>query len=210
MKRFRPSLHPVAPYNTSEPRLVGNGISPELAIEYCRWLGEQEGLTEADQCYSADAALMAALPLTDEQLRKPGYRLPTEIEWEYVCRGGSLTPWSCGADEEFLKEFAWCSLISSGKVTSVATMRPNAFGLFDTSGNVGEWCHPVERLREVDGEPRFLLRGGSYQSASKGTHSALRYEQSKAGYSFDGFRIARTINPASDGQTALKKAVTPE
>jgi formylglycine-generating enzyme required for sulfatase activity len=82
-------------------------------------------------------------------------------------------------------------------------------------GNVGEWCHPLEpiidNVAQADDKKRqFLHRGGSYQDDARAASSAFRVRQTETGYSFTGFRLARTIEPASDGQTTLKKAVTPE
>ena len=126
-----------------------------------------------------------------------------------MSRAGSLTQWSCGGEESLLKDFAWYTASSNRFVYPVALRRPNAFGCFDTLGNLSEWCHPLEQI--VDEEKRqFLHRGGNYQDEARTASSAFRFKQTKTGYSFIGFRIARTIEPASDGQTALKKAVTPD
>jgi formylglycine-generating enzyme required for sulfatase activity len=63
------------------------------------------------------------------------YRLPTEAEWEYACRAGSASLWACGESGALLAKYAWHSLPAPG---SVARLRPNAFGLYDMTGNVGE------------------------------------------------------------------------
>jgi formylglycine-generating enzyme required for sulfatase activity/mono/diheme cytochrome c family protein len=67
------------------------------------------------------------------------YRLPTEAEWEYACRAGTTTPYYFGADTSKLGDYAWYSANSSGKYQTVASKKPNAWGLYDMLGNVMEW-----------------------------------------------------------------------
>jgi serine/threonine-protein kinase PpkA len=75
------------------------------------------------------------------------YRLPTEAEWEYVARAGSLTPYWWGDAEQDAKGRANCrrgcyssySGLFGSKTAPVGTYAANAFGVFDTAGNVAEW-----------------------------------------------------------------------
>lgn len=97
------------------------------------------------------------------------YRLPTEAEWEYACHGG-MTGDSMGA----LDTLAWYFNNSAGKTHPVGAKQPNAWGLYDTLGNVWEWCEDVYHdgyrgaptdgsawLAGVDQKYR-VLRGGSW------------------------------------------------
>ena len=87
------------------------------------------------------------------------YRLPTEAEWEYACRAGALTH---QLDKQAILDVAWCkdnskNADADGDETThqVATKKPNAFGLYDMLGNVGEWCTPMAGKVPV-------IRGGTY------------------------------------------------
>ena len=68
------------------------------------------------------------------------FRLPTEAEWEYVCRAGSNTPHGFDPELEDLSDHAWYALNSNTRVYPPAQKRPNAWGVYDMLGNVREWC----------------------------------------------------------------------
>ena len=70
------------------------------------------------------------------------YRLPTEAEFEYSSRAGSTTRFSYGDDPGYtqLGNYAWYSANSGGTTHAVGGKLPNRWGLYDTSGNVWEWC----------------------------------------------------------------------
>ncbi len=66
-------------------------------------------------------------------------RLPTEVEWEYAASGGKYNEGFAYAGSDVLKEVAWNGYNCNQKMP-VATLKPNALGLYDMSGNVSEWC----------------------------------------------------------------------
>ena len=72
-----------------------------------------------------------------------GYRLPSEAEWEYACRAGTTTPYYWGNDTSVsvMGKYAWYYLNSNNMTQAVAGKLPNAFGLYDMSGNVFEVCN---------------------------------------------------------------------
>ena len=96
-----------------------------------------------------------------------GYRLPTEAEWEYACRAGSRTSYYWG--DQFSAEYA----VAGGKKSTaeVGSKKPNAWGLYDMSGNVWEWMqsqyqpYPYSESdgrNAEDGNAKRVLRGGSF------------------------------------------------
>jgi formylglycine-generating enzyme required for sulfatase activity len=69
------------------------------------------------------------------------YRLPSEAEWEYGARGGSTLPFWWGKDVGTGRaQCADCGVSDASKPVVVGSFRPNAFGLYDTSGNAAEWA----------------------------------------------------------------------
>ena len=121
--------------------------------------------------------------ITGQQLR-----LPTEVEWEYACRGGTQTAWSFGDDASVLGEYAWFAGNTEETGTrQVRQKKPNPFGLYDMHGNAAEWVidayadyQPADLLRgAVDWvrsstpDPR-AVRGGSWEFTAERTRSASR------------------------------------
>jgi formylglycine-generating enzyme required for sulfatase activity len=87
-----------------------------------------------------------------------GYRLPTELEWEYACRAGGKSIFYFGDDSLVAGEFAWCEKNSDSKTHPVGLKKPNGWGLYDMVGNVWEWCQDrFERTSDCR-----VLRGASW------------------------------------------------
>ncbi len=121
-------------------------VSWNDAVSYCEWLSNKEGQT---------------------------YRLPTEAEWEFSCRSGSMTTWWFGENEGELREYAWCGSDGGDFTKPVGQKMPNGFGLFDIYGNVREWCSdryerdyykesPVNDPEGPSSGDRRVFRGGSF------------------------------------------------
>lgn len=129
------------------------------------------------------------------------YRLPTEAEWEYAARAGSITKYSFGDSDGSLGIYAWYDENSGSRTHEVATKQPNAWGLYDMYGNVWEWVqdwygnypngNAIDPAGIVSGSDR-VLRGGSW-----GTGVATQRSASRSAYSpsirdqFLGFRVVK-------------------
>jgi formylglycine-generating enzyme required for sulfatase activity len=109
------------------------------------------------------------------------YRLPTEAEWEYACRAGSLGTFA-GSGE--LDTMGWYKRNSSGKLHIVGLMQPNRWGLYDMHGNVAEWVLdsfiPYLGLDDVSdpfhqvNDGTQAVRGGSAFDVTSACRSASR------------------------------------
>jgi sulfatase modifying factor 1 len=147
------------------------------AVLYCNALSVAAGLTPtyrlgADEAITWDSAA-------------DGYRLPTEAEWEHACRAGSTGPRYGDLDD-----IAWYRGNSHEQPHEVGGKRPNAWGLFDTLGNVWEWCWDFADPERY-GTYRVLRGGGWFDqhwscraSVRRGSYPGLRIDDV-------GFRIAR-------------------
>jgi formylglycine-generating enzyme required for sulfatase activity len=169
------------------------------AVLYCRWLTTQAGLSDLDQCYDATdyGPTTRNWPSHPDS---PGFRLPTEAEWEYACRAGTTTPYSFGSDRELLHYYGHF-LGSSTKIGGA--LRPNLRGLFDMHGNVWEWCQDwydespkgdaTDPLGPANGSNR-VLRGGGWDRSAWHCRSAYRHSPTpdyRGAYM--GFRVVRTL-----------------
>ncbi len=170
------------------------------AVQYCRWLSSRAGLTEAQQCYGPDAPVGGSKDHAAFHPERPGFRLPTEAEWEVTCRAGTLTPYGFGSDRELLVHYGRHLQTSAAPVGS---LRPNLRGLFDMHGNLWEWCqdwyrsHPedgaVDPVGPATGKNR-LLRGGGWDRSAWHCRSAYRHSPTpdyRGGYM--GFRLCKTV-----------------
>ncbi|MDR0598778.1 MAG: formylglycine-generating enzyme family protein [Treponema sp.] len=186
------------------------------AVEYCDKLSELEGLTPA---YTIDKTRKDPNNRDEYDDMKwtvtwnwnaNGYRLPAEAEWEYACRAGTTAPFNTGNNitteqANYNGNYPYNGNpkgVYQEKPAPVGSYAPNAWGLYDTHGNVWEWCwdwygkYPrgarTDPTGAVSGAYR-VLRGGSLSDYAQYTRSAFRggINPSNRINNF-GFRLARS------------------
>ena len=136
------------------------------------------------------------------------YRLPTEAEWEYSCRAGTDNWFYWGDDNstETVSLYGWYNPNSDGSTQKIGMLEPNAWGLYDMSGNVYEWCMDVDH-DDYTGAPTDgsawvsggsqgyrIVRGGSWSNQAQFLKSANRSSLNENQRSMScGFRLVRVL-----------------
>jgi formylglycine-generating enzyme required for sulfatase activity len=162
------------PSHFKGPSLPVEQVTWVQAAIYCNARSKAEGLTP---CYNEDSVAC--------DFQASGYRLPTEAEWEYACRAGSVADYDFGGDPRSLGSHAWFAENAAKKTHPVGQKQPNSWGLCDMHGNVAEWCDdvydawyyatsPAANPRGPAEGEQYVLRGGSWASTADALRSSAR------------------------------------
>ncbi len=181
-------------------RAAGKGLYPHNPVDHISWL------------------------MADSLVRRNGMSLPTIAQWEYMCRGGTNTPWWCGSRPEDLEGNAnlcdktsyryfqdWTVPVPFDDTyvfhAEVGTFAPNPFGLYDVHGNVAEWCletwEEQPQIRDGDGmrwggpDKGFAdICGGSFHTDADYSNAAFSFHRKKETRSgATGLRPVRLLHP---------------
>lgn len=136
--------------------------------------------------------------------------LPTEAQWEYVCRAGTKTRFSFGDKDEDLRKYgnSWDKSNIDDQTAPVGSLKPNAWGLYDMHGNAMEWCsdwyadgYPADDQTDPTGPANgsvHVLRGGCSTNKPGQCRSASRFRGTYRGLRWHyGFRVA-AVSPGVD------------
>ena len=190
------------------------------ALDYCNKLSEKYGLEPVyDLSKSAQGILMikelggeTVYPDVANFKNTEGFRLPTEVEWEWFARGGQNAIEQGTFDNTYsgsnsINEVAWYYENSGGNkgtTQDVGLKKPNQLGLYDCTGNVWEWCYDTtENIEEgknyiykaFDSSNIYRrVKGGSWGDNAESCTVLYRFSsQATNAYSNFGFRLVRTV-----------------
>jgi formylglycine-generating enzyme required for sulfatase activity len=177
------------------------------AVEYCNRRSQKEGLTpvytinkfqeDVNNKHEDDDLKWTVTWNKDAD----GYRLPTEAEWEYACRAGTISQYYTGSTISTSQANFSEKNAKSNKTWNVGSGVPNAIGLYDMSGNVYEWCwdwldyyqsgNQYNPNGASSGSFR-VLRGGSWYDNAQYLRSSYRGDGYPASRDDTcGFRVVR-------------------
>ena len=131
------------------------------------------------------------------------FDLPTEAQWEYACRAGTSTAYSYGGSAN--GDYMWYTSNCSSPTNDVGNKKPNAWGLYDMHGNMGEYCldwyaydlgtAAVTDPKGASSGKYRVIRGGAWDKGAGACRSAYRdYNGQSVDYYRDqGFRLSLVL-----------------
>ena len=188
------------------------------ALEYCNKLSEKYGLEPVYDLSKSEQGILMIKELGGEIVypdvanfkNTEGFRLPTEVEWEWFARGGQIAIEQGTFDYTYsgnnnINEVAWFKENSGNQTHDVGLKKPNQLGLYDCTGNVWEWCYDTTESIEVGKNYIYKafdssniyrrLKGSSWYDNAELCAVLYRFNRKAVEESFInvGLRIVRTI-----------------
>ena len=175
------------------------------ALEYCNKLSEKYKLKPVYDLSRKEKNILkinqldedSKYPSTADFRKTEGFRLPTELEWEWFSKGGEVAIQDGTFNFKYsgsknIDEVAWYRDNSGNQTHNVGMKKTNQLGLYDCSGNVWEWCYDGVVYDESKLNRR--IRGGAWNYSSDFCDILCRnYVQATFNINYIGFRIVRTI-----------------
>ncbi len=158
------------------------------AIGFCNRLSQLQGL---DLCYVKNPKSLDYG--WDFDPSKNGYRLPTEMEWEYAAKAGTENQYAGTDDVKQLDNYA---VRKSNKSHPTKTKTANEWGFYDMTGNVGEWCWEKYYVPNLNPDASRVYRGGSFldEGLSLAKRHAESFDKPNArAYPYVGFRLCKSV-----------------
>ena len=186
------------------------------ALEFCNKLSEKYGLKPVYDLSRKEEGILRIhqsngkieYPNVADFTKTEGFRLPTEVEWEWFARGGEIAIQDGTFNYKYsgsnnTDEVAWNENNSENCTHDVGMKKPNQLGLYDCCGNVWEWCYDTTNSGYISNKMPYIydetdntrrLRGGSWVTSQR-NYSIFKQSRADAlkNYNFYGFRIVRTI-----------------
>ena len=188
------------------------------ALEFCNKLSEKYNLEPVYDLSKSKQGLLTIKELKGKTIKTvdpkianfkntEGFRLATEIEWEWFARGGQIAIEQETFDYKYsgsdnIDEVAWYAENSNYLIQNVGLKKSNQLGLFDCSGNIWEWCYDTEEMENIKSlhfnfDPSSAyrrIRGGSWLHIAESCTTLYRIFETAAYVVLNtGFRIVRTI-----------------
>jgi eukaryotic-like serine/threonine-protein kinase len=137
------------------------------------------------------------------------FALPTEAQWEYACRAGTITRYCFGDNDANLGDYAWFADNSQSVTHPVGEKKPNRWGLYDMHGNVWEWCadaygpYPGNEVTPPQDPGLHVIRGGGWTAPPEGLRSSNR-NSDWVSYKHVGLRCVMPVDELTAASSTLR------